>query len=110
MCGIVGHVEFDIRHSEMFSRISDMLAPIYHRGPDDFGIWVDEGMGVGIGHRRLSIVELSAAGHQPMSSACKRFVIAFNGEIYNHLDLRMRLESVNSAPIGGWRGHSDTET
>src|SRR5262249_6868993 len=68
------------------------------------GTWLDEASGVALGHTRLSIVDLSAAGHQPMSSASGRYVIAYNGEIYNHADLRAQL------PAQAWRGHSDTET
>src|SRR5271167_1435140 len=73
------------------------------RGPDDSGIWQDES--VLLGHRRLSIVDLSPLGHQPMQSSDRRFVIVFNGEIYNHADLRARL-----GPQGGWRSTCDTET
>ena len=72
------------------------------------GLWVDAQAGIALGHRRLSIVDLSPAGHQPMHSAGERFVLAFNGEIYNHLDLRAELEAAGAAPA--WRGHSDTET
>ena len=84
--------------------------PIHHRGPDDGGMWLDEQQGVALGHRRLSILDLSPAGHQPMHSACRRFVIVFNGEVYNHLELRNQLEKSNQMPNGGWHGHSDTET
>ena len=81
-----------------------MATALALRGPDDAGAWCEQG--VGLGHARLSIVDLSAAGHQPMHSASGRFVIAFNGEIYNHEDLRAELAT--AAPT--WRGHSDTET
>ena len=81
-----------------------MADALIHRGPDDSGIWSDAPIGIALGHRRLSIVDLSAAGHQPMHSVAGRFVIAFNGEIYNHLELRAELEGIT------WRGHSDTET
>ena len=94
-----------------------MTDAIVHRGPDDGGAWVDAGMGVALGHRRLSILDLSPLGHQPMASASGRYVIAFNGEIYNHRALRKELEcspSPQTSPSGGkravsWRGHSDTE-
>jgi asparagine synthase (glutamine-hydrolysing) len=81
---------------------------IAHRGPDDSGVWCDNEAGIGLAHRRLSIVDLSPAGHQPMLSGSGRYVIAFNGEIYNHLMLRAELETRGHAH--NWRGHSDTET
>ena len=81
-----------------------MADQLSHRGPDDVGYWVDESTGVALAHRRLSIIDLSPAGHQPMLSDGARYVIAFNGEIYNHLDLRAELPNI------AWRGHSDTET
>lgn len=84
---------------------------IIHRGPDDGGQWWDADAGIGLSHRRLSIVDLSPAGHQPMVSACGRFVIAFNGEIYNHLKLRKELVAFfQGKNCLAWRGHSDTET
>lgn len=85
-----------------------MATAIAHRGPDGDGAWTDQGAGVALAHRRLSVVDLSAAGNQPMVSARGRFVLAYNGEIYNHLDLRRELESSSAAPA--WHGHSDTET
>lgn len=85
-----------------------MAAALAHRGPDDAGVWLDPASGLALGHRRLAILDLSAAGHQPMASASGRVVIAFNGEIYNHLELRRELEAAGLAPP--WRGHSDTET
>lgn len=81
-----------------------MTDAIAHRGPDDTGVWSDQSAGLGLAHRRLSILDLSPAGHQPMFSASGRYVIAFNGEIYNHLELRAEL------PALPWRGHADTET
>ncbi len=89
-----------------------MADTLLHRGPDDAGVWVDEAAGITLAHRRLAILDLSPAGHQPMVSSSGRYVIAFNGEIYNHLELRAELEKVGAggmAPIA-WRGHSDTET
>ena len=85
--------------------MTDALA---HRGPDADGLWLDGENGVGLGHRRLSILDLSPAGAQPMLSPDGRYAIAFNGEIYNHLDLRATLASGGAAP--DWRGSSDTET
>ncbi len=110
MCGIAGFIYSDKGCSDPASHLVKMLKRIIHRGPDDSGIWVDTRQGVALGHRRLSVLDLSPAGHQPMTSACGRFVIAFNGEIYNHLKLRKELEQSNRQPGAGWRGHSDTET
>jgi len=88
--------------------LRDMGNTIAHRGPDDEGAWVDDSAHIALGHRRLSVLDLSPAGHQPMQSSCGRYVIVFNGEIYNHLELRQQL-AVNQQPTE-WRGHSDTET
>jgi asparagine synthase (glutamine-hydrolysing) len=85
--------------------MTDRLA---HRGPDAAGYWTYASAGVAFGHRRLSILDLSQAGAQPMRSECGRFTVTFNGEIYNHLDIRSELEAAGAAP--NWRGHSDTET
>jgi asparagine synthase (glutamine-hydrolysing) len=78
-----------------------------HRGPDYAGIWVDAQAGIALGHRRLSVLDLSPEGHQPMESACGRYVIAYNGEIYNFAEVSGELERAGAAPR--WRGHSDTE-
>jgi len=110
MCGIAGIVARD-RIDESLLRL--MASKIGHRGPDDDGVWVDENARVGFGHRRLSIVDLSPAGHQPMASRDERWVLTFNGEIYNHAELRAELEAGGGGPPAGgaaWRGHSDTET
>ena len=106
MCGIAGILAEGGVAPGLVERI---LAPIAHRGPDDHGVWTDEAAGIGLGHRRLSIVDLSPAGHEPMHSASGRFVITFNGEIYNHDELRRALEEQGAVPEGGWRGHSDVE-
>ena len=90
--------------------LSRMAASIAHRGPDDEGIWTDPEAGIALVSRRLAIIDLSPAGHQPMASSNGRFVLTFNGEIYNHHDLRAELEARGYTPEGGWRGHSDTET
>lgn len=106
MCGLTG---FFIKHSDdMQTPLIAMTDRIVHRGPDSGGYWLDADAGIALGPRRLSILDLSPEGHQPMQSHCGRYVIAFNGEIYNHLDLRNRLSSVGLSPA--WRGHSDTET
>jgi asparagine synthase (glutamine-hydrolysing) len=103
MCGITGCLSVTAQGDigPILRRMTDTVA---HRGPDDAGHWVDASRGIGLGHRRLSIVELSPLGHQPMMSACGRYVLVFNGEIYNHLALRPDLGSLP------WRGHADTET
>jgi asparagine synthase (glutamine-hydrolysing) len=107
MCGIAGF--FTLPKSrpahEMNAIVTSMTDAIMLRGPDDAGAWVDSDAGVAFGHRRLSILDLSPLGHQPMTSANGRFVIVFNGEVYNFQDLRSELE-----PLGhSWRGYSDTE-
>ena len=107
MCGIAGFIAH-ARHSEREEVIARRMADaISHRGPDDQGIWVDGEAGVALAHRRLSIVDLSPAGHQPMLSDTGRWVIVFNGEIYNHAALRSELEQAGRAP--SWHGHCDTE-
>lgn len=102
MCGLAGYFAADTGVSAKV--LTAMADSIRHRGPDDEGIWLDEAAGIGFAFRRLSIQDLSPAGHQPMLSASGRFVIMFNGEIYNHLELRRELGDQ------AWRGHSDTET
>lgn len=87
-----------------------MAGTIRHRGPDDSGVWSDPKAAIGLAHTRLAIVELSAAGHQPMASSSGRWMLSYNGEVYNHSDLREELDAQGRAPPGGWRGHSDTET
>jgi len=107
MCGLTGFLGLGGGDgaAPIARRMADTLV---HRGPDDAGVWTDAPAGIALAHRRLAILDLSAAGHQPMVSASGRYVIAFNGEIYNHLDLRRALEQAGAAPV--WRGHSDTET
>ena len=106
MCGIAGLISSDRIDGQSVAR---MIGPLAHRGPDDEGIWFDADARIGLGHRRLAIVDLSPAGHQPMHSADGRYVLTFNGEIYNHPELRAALEGEGAVPEGGWRGHSDTE-
>lgn len=109
MCGIAGFVDdrgIDTNLGEVIGQ--SMAKAIKHRGPDDEGIWVEDANGVVFAHRRLSIIDLSPAGHQPMESSQKRYVIIFNGEVYNHISLRSMLEMQGQAPR--WRGQSDTET
>ena len=85
-----------------------MGAAIAYRGPDAAGVWQDPQLGFAVAHQRLAILDLTPAGHQPMASASGRYVIAFNGEIYNHQQLRRDLDAAGLAPT--WRGHADTET
>ncbi len=105
MCGVTGFVEGGPA-PDPEGRIRAMTAALAHRGPDGEGHWIGEG--VALGHRRLAILELSEAGAQPMESASGRFVMAFNGEIYNHGELREMLSAEGAAP--SWRGEADTET
>lgn len=108
MCGLTGFWNEKISSDALKPLAQAMADCIAHRGPDDSGVWTDAEAGIALAHRRLSIVDLSAAGHQPMLSASGRFVLAYNGEVYNHLDLRQELQAAGAAPP--WRGHSDTET
>lgn len=102
MCGIVGILG---KNAELGHQITRMAQIIGYRGPDDHGIWCDAPLGVGLGHTRLSILDLSPEGHQPMVSASGRFVISYNGEVYNFAELRSELEAGGAK----FRGHSDTE-
>ena len=104
MCGIAGYLG---KTSYPYNCLDEMAKAINHRGPDDRGTWFDEDEGIGLAHARLSILDLSSAGHQPMHSVSKNFVLVFNGEIYNHKALRSELELIAQR---NWLGHSDTET
>ena len=109
MCGIVGFIEKKYFNAEKAkSIIKKMTDSMFHRGPDDSGFWMDNKNKLALGHRRLSVIDVSKAGLQPMSSSNSRFVIVFNGEIYNHKILRKQLEVLNKSPA--WNGNSDTET
>lgn len=101
MCGIAGFISA-LNSADATAIARQMAVCLKHRGPDDFGVWV--GDGVALAHTRLAIVDLSSSGHQPMESASKRYVLSFNGEIYNHVKIRHTLKGVL------WRGKSDTET
>jgi asparagine synthase (glutamine-hydrolysing) len=103
MCGIAGLLS-ETQFSEAEQILLRMASAISHRGPNDSGVWASRDEGVYLAHRRLSILDVSSAGHQPMISKSSRYVISFNGEIYNHLELRKKLSNVS------WFGHSDTET
>jgi asparagine synthase (glutamine-hydrolysing) len=107
MCGISGFL-YRSRwpgKTELSEYAENMASRLVHRGPDAGGFWVDDQAGIGLGHRRLSIIDLSAAGAQPMSSANQRYIITYNGEIYNFQSVRSRLESAGYP----FKGHSDTE-
>ncbi len=105
MCGIAGLMGKD--RPVQTEQLKSMMQRIERRGPDSDGSWISEDGRVGFGHRRLAIIDLSHAGHQPMRSTCGRYTITYNGEIYNFMALRAELEAASVVPL--WRGHSDTE-
>lgn len=107
MCGFAGFAGPGGRGLTLDASASRMADAIRHRGPDDAGVWTDPAAGIAIAHRRLAILDLSPAGHQPMLSGSSRHVLAFNGEIYNYTEIRQALEETGHRPQ--WRGHSDTE-
>jgi len=105
VCGIAGFWGAIVREEELVHSIHTMIGTLSHRGPDDDGIWTNEAGGLALGFRRLAIVDLSSAGHQPMASKSGRYVITFNGEVYNFVELRHELETHGHT----FCGHSDTE-
>lgn len=105
MCGITGFIDIKARLNEPEKTLADMARVLHHRGPDDAGTWFDANSGLGLAHARLSIIDLSKGGHQPMVSASGRLVITYNGEIYNFPELRKELVTAGRT----FRGHSDTE-
>jgi asparagine synthase (glutamine-hydrolysing) len=109
MCGLTGFLDARNRRDadELLERVAGMTVTLAHRGPDDQGTWADPDAGIALGSRRLAIIDVSPDGHQPMRSASGRYVIAYNGEIYNARDIARELEGAGRAPA--WRGHSDTE-
>jgi len=109
MCGITGFLARPNSRDVLTAQVTRMAETLVHRGPDDSGAWADsfDGGAIGLGFRRLSIIDLSEAGHQPMSSHSGRYEIVFNGEIYNFADIRKEL--VEARGTIAWRGHSDTE-
>lgn len=109
MCGITGHLTAGLSRERSLSVLTKMTSTLTHRGPDSAGYWADEQVGIALGHRRLAIIDLTPEGHQPMHSACGRYVIAFNGEIYNYKALRSELEAATPGGALFFRGHSDTE-
>ena len=104
MCGIAGFIG---ECQQPLVSLKEMAKAIYHRGPDDQGVWFDEQCGIGLAHTRLSILDLSPAGHQPMESISGQYMMVFNGEVYNHQIIKNELNNITSID---WRGHSDTET
>src|SRR5262245_22518734 len=106
MCGILGIVNLENARPIEAELLASMATTMQHRGPDDMGVWVAPDAQVGFAHRRLSIIDLSPAGHQPMATPDQKVWITFNGEIYNYLDLRKDLEARGHT----FRSHSDTET
>lgn len=109
MCGIVGCLSAPDKDETRLRRIAETMAhAVRHRGPDAAGSWADPAAGISVGHRRLAILGVGATGAQPMISASGRHVLVYNGEIYNHMEIRQRLQKRGRAP--DWRGTSDTET
>mgnify|MGYP006109295529 FL=1 len=106
MCGISGF--YNNSKLTFDYAIEKMNIAISHRGPDSKGVWQDKNSGIVLGHQRLSILDLSPAGIQPMQSSSGRYVLTYNGEIYNHLEIRKQLIKISSKL--NWRGSSDTET
>ena len=106
MCGIAGVFDPTVTMSDPVALLGEMGNRIAHRGPDDHGEWWSPALKVGLSHRRLSILDVTQAGHQPMVSRCGNWVIVFNGEVYNFEHLRLELSARAHIP---WRGHSDTE-
>ncbi|PTU66617.1 asparagine synthase (glutamine-hydrolyzing) [Chromobacterium sp. Panama] len=107
MCGIAGIFSRNYPSSSLLNELKKMLGKISHRGPDAENIWSDNDINLHLGHRRLSIFDLSESGSQPMMSQCGRYIVTYNGEIYNFEQLRDELNKARGAVI--WRGHSDTE-
>ena len=107
MCGIAGFIDFkgDKKQDAMRSIVGGMAGALAHRGPDDHALWIDHQTGIALGHNRLAVIDLSVEGRQPMVSPGGRYVIVYNGEVYNYIDIRKELRDQRV----DWRGHSDTE-
>ena len=110
MCGIVGFIDSSLPNANFLKFCGiNMAKAINHRGPDSSGVWIDEEIGLSLSHQRLSIIDLSSKGAQPMISSTGRYILVFNGEIYNHLELRENINKQISQKLN-WKGNSDTET
>mgnify|MGYP001358816729 CR=1 FL=1 len=107
MCGVTGRLRVVgyTPSSDGSSELQNAVAALAHRGPDDSGEWSDEAAGISMGHRRLSVIDLSSHGHQPMTSNNGRFVLSYNGEVYNASSIRRSLAQAGAV----FRGSSDTE-
>lgn len=105
MCGVTGFLQKPSFNELLRTTVHDMVDQLGHRGPDDHGVWVDSDAGIALGHSRLSIVDVSQEGHQPMMSASGRYIISYNGEVYNFIELRGELDRYGHQ----FRGNSDTE-
>ena len=109
MCGIIGFLGGDFTNDQLSNAIlEEMSGQLVKRGPDSAGIWLDSSSKIALGHRRLAVVDLSPAGYQPMTSGSNRYVMTYNGEIYNSNEIRNEL--IKSQVTLNWQGHSDTET
>ena len=91
MCGISGLISNNSSENFLYRNLNLMQKNINHRGPDDSGIWLNRELGIGLSHNRLSILDLSPTGHQPMKSKSGRYIITFNGEIYNYSEIKIEL-------------------
>jgi asparagine synthase (glutamine-hydrolysing) len=107
MCGITGFINSDEMHNDvMQSVINKMTESLGHRGPDGHGVWIDNEKNIALGHRRLSIIDLTTHGAQPMTSNCKRYSLVYNGEIYNYSEIKKELDEIENID---WQSNSDTE-
>ncbi|NBX35848.1 MAG: asparagine synthase (glutamine-hydrolyzing) [Planctomycetes bacterium] len=106
MCGVAGFLDPSGRVRDPRAVLDRMSSALQHRGPDDSGLWWQPPLPLGLAHRRLAVIDPTPAGHQPMASASGRWVIAWNGEVYNAPEIRAELERAANC---SWRGHSDTE-
>ncbi|MFW6232705.1 MAG: asparagine synthetase B family protein, partial [Bacteroidota bacterium] len=104
MCGITGIIDHNEKKTISEKTLTNMIRVLHHRGPDSPGAYVSSDLTCGLGFRRLSIIDLSEAGNQPMTTDDGRYTIVFNGEIYNHREIRIELESK------GYKYHSGTDT